>query len=50
MVTINCPWCEQDEPLELSAPDEPEATFTCLDCGTSVHFVDEPVLALELAA
>ena len=50
MVTITCPWCEQDEPLELSAMKEPGATFRCPDCGTSVQFVDEPVRALDPAA
>ena len=50
MVTITCPWCEQDEPFELMSFLEPEVTFSCPDCGTSVQFVAEPAVALELAA
>jgi len=50
MVTITCPWCEADEPLTFAVLEQPEALFTCTDCGTTVAFVDEPEERLELAA
>ena len=50
MVTISCPWCHEDESFALTDLDEPEATFTCPDCGTSVLFVEEPTAPLDLAA
>jgi predicted RNA-binding Zn-ribbon protein involved in translation (DUF1610 family) len=50
MVTIDCPWCHEDELFALNDDDEPEASFTCPDCGTSVVFVKEPTAALDLAA
>jgi len=50
MLTITCPWCEQDEPLELGTFDEADASFVCADCGTSVTFVDETAVVLDIAA
>ncbi len=50
MVDISCPWCEEDQPLELATLQEPEADFVCTDCGTHVRFVDAPSLAYEVAA
>jgi len=50
MVTITCPWCEEEDALELSSIVEPDASFTCADCGTTVQVVDEPAVALDLAA
>ena len=50
MITISCPWCELDEPLEFSLIQAPEATFECPDCGTTVRFVDTPEALLDLAA
>ena len=50
MVTITCPWCEEDELFAWLALAQPEATFTCSECGTSVSFEDEVDPALELAA
>ncbi|MFV2062147.1 MAG: hypothetical protein ACC726_01380 [Chloroflexota bacterium] len=50
MVIIDCPWCQQDEPLDLKTAQEPQASFTCPDCGTSVQFVEEPLIALDPAA
>jgi uncharacterized Zn finger protein len=49
LVTITCPWCEEESPLELARLAEPDASFTCAECGTTVAFVEEPV-GLELAA
>jgi hypothetical protein len=49
MVTITCPWCEEEALLPWPELEEPEASFTCLDCGTTVTFVEEPVV-LDLAA
>ena len=50
MVDVTCPWCEQDVALSLSTMREPQVSFTCLECGTSVDWVDEPVAEFELAA
>lgn len=50
MVTISCPWCDEDESLALAKLQEAEAAFTCADCGTQVTFVEEPTTRLELAA
>jgi hypothetical protein len=50
MVTITCPWCDEDEPIALTLVTEPEAPFTCPDCGTTVDLVEEPASALEPAA
>ncbi len=49
MVTIDCPWCEEVALLPFPQPEDREASFTCLECGTTVDWVDEPV-ALDLAA
>jgi len=50
MVTLTCPWCDEEEVLSFAALDEAEATFTCPDCGTSVRIVDAPAAELDLAA
>ena len=50
MVTIPCPWCDEDELLAAAEAVEPALSFTCDDCGTSISFADEPPVALELAA
>jgi transcription elongation factor Elf1 len=49
MLSTVCPWCEEEARLPLLELQEPEATFICAECGTSVSFVEEPV-ELELAA
>jgi endogenous inhibitor of DNA gyrase (YacG/DUF329 family) len=49
MVTLECPWCEEAAPVPFPLPDEPEASFSCAECGTTVAWADEPV-ALDLAA
>lgn len=51
MVTLPCPWCEEDARLaieELTAEDG--AAFTCPACGTTVALVDEMAPVLDLAA
>lgn len=50
MVTISCPWCDEDQPLTLADFVDLKASFTCRDCGTSVLVPAEPEPALELAA
>lgn len=50
MVKVTCPWCEEDALLAYAEFEEPEAAFTCADCGTTVAFVEEPATAFELAA
>jgi endogenous inhibitor of DNA gyrase (YacG/DUF329 family) len=49
MVSVECPWCEEAAVLPFPLPDEPGASFTCADCGTSIDWAAEPV-ALDLAA
>jgi endogenous inhibitor of DNA gyrase (YacG/DUF329 family) len=51
MVTLPCPWCEEDVRLpldELTAEDG--APFTCPACGTSVAWVEASPPVLDLAA
>ena len=50
MVDITCPWCEQDALMPMAELEDPEASFTCADCGTSVAFVEDPSPTLDLAA
>ncbi len=50
MVTVTCPWCEEDDLIAWADAQEAEASFTCAECGTSIAFVDEPAIALDLAA
>lgn len=50
MVTFSCPWCEEDAALTLSELAEPETSFTCPKCGTTVSIVDDAAVPLELAA
>jgi predicted RNA-binding Zn-ribbon protein involved in translation (DUF1610 family) len=50
MVAMTCPWCEEEALLRLADLEEPDATFTCADCGTLVTFAQEPPSALDLAA
>ena len=50
MVTITCPWCEQQEQVQFDIMDGAETSFTCPECGTSVEFVEEPMIALDPAA
>jgi hypothetical protein len=49
MVQIDCPWCEEASSVPFPLPDEPEASFRCVDCGTTIEWAEEPV-ALDLAA
>jgi uncharacterized Zn finger protein len=50
MVAFACPWCEDESTLLFAVLDEPESTFECTECGTSVAIVDEAATALGLAA
>ena len=49
MVDITCPWCQETGVLPFLELEEPEVSFTCADCGTTVEFSEEPA-AFELAA
>jgi hypothetical protein len=49
MVTIACPWCDEDVVLAVAdLAQEPD--FDCPCCATSVSLVDDVMDALELAA
>ena len=50
MVAISCPWCEEDVLLAMASLEEEQASFTCPDCGTSVAFVEEPTMPMDVAA
>lgn len=50
MISITCPWCEGDAPLEPQQLQEAGGRFTCPTCLTTVELVDEPAEALPLAA
>ena len=49
MVSFDCPWCEETAPVPFPLPEEPDGSFTCRDCGTTIDWAEEPV-ALDLAA
>jgi endogenous inhibitor of DNA gyrase (YacG/DUF329 family) len=49
MLTIDCPWCQEEALLPFPEPKDSGASFTCAECGTTVDLVEEPV-ALDLAA
>ena len=49
MVTVACPWCEDDGLFALAEIDELETGFTCADCGTAVAIVEDPALAVDPA-
>ena len=49
MIEITCSWCAEEALLPFAELGEPEASFTCADCGTTVDCVEEPV-ELDLAA
>jgi hypothetical protein len=50
MLTITCPWSEEDEPSSFAALQGPEASFTCPDCGTIVTFDRDDADEVDLAA
>lgn len=50
MVTMSCPWCEEDVPLAWSESVALESPFTCPDCGTTVAVATELESALDLGA
>jgi transposase-like protein len=50
MVTMTCPWCDEDSALSLTTLLGTEAAFTCASCGTTVLFTEEPAVELDLAA
>ncbi|MEA2621333.1 MAG: hypothetical protein QOH61_243 [Chloroflexota bacterium] len=47
MVVLNCPWCQEDGPVELASL---AAEFHCDSCGTSVLLAEDEESSLELAA
>jgi endogenous inhibitor of DNA gyrase (YacG/DUF329 family) len=49
MLTFDCPWCEEAASLLLPAPEDPETSVTCAECGTTIDWAEEPV-AFDLAA
>jgi hypothetical protein len=51
MVTLPCPWCEEDaRPTLEELMAEDAANFTCPACGTNIVLVDEPAPVLDMAA
>ena len=49
MMTIACPWCDEDAELSLAAFTSTES-LVCVSCGTTVHLTEEPNERLDLAA
>lgn len=49
MVDFECPWCKDAVALPFPLPDDPQASFHCTDCGTTIDWADEPAV-LDLAA
>jgi len=50
MITIDCPWCEDDAPMALEALQAAGGSWTCPACHTTVELVDRAEEALPLAA
>jgi hypothetical protein len=50
MVTITCPWREEDVAFPTVELAVLETAFTCPGCATSVALVEEPADPLALAA
>ena len=50
MITIACPWCQDDGPMDLEVLRAAGGHFTCPACLTSVDLVEEDEDALLLAA
>ena len=50
MIMIACPWCDIEQGAQLVGEDRDDAPFRCLECGTTVLWMDEPEPILELAA
>ncbi|MFN8624091.1 MAG: hypothetical protein U0869_25395 [Chloroflexota bacterium] len=50
MITITCPWCEGDAPLETAQLEDAGGRFSCPTCLTTVELVDETPEAMPIAA
>ena len=50
MVSMACPWCEEDQRIALEILAELETRFDCDACGTAVEIADESAEELDLAA
>jgi hypothetical protein len=50
MIVIDCPWCEDDAPMDLETLQAAGGRWTCPACLTSVELVDPAEEALALAA
>jgi Zn ribbon nucleic-acid-binding protein len=49
MLTIACPWCDEDGELSLTAFGSVEE-LECQTCGTTVRLADDTETRLDLAA
>ena len=47
MVVMNCPWCQEESPVEMAALSQ---EFHCDGCGTSALMADDTDQVLDLAA
>ena len=50
MISIACPWCQDDAPMDLEVLQAAGGHFTCPACQTTVDLVEETDEALPLAA
>jgi uncharacterized Zn finger protein (UPF0148 family) len=50
MVTMACPWCDEDGIVLFASLLETEAAFSCASCGTTVVFLKEDAEDLDMAA
>ena len=50
MVTVDCPWCEDDGPMDLEVLQAAGGQYTCPACLTTVELVEDAAPALPLAA
>jgi len=50
MVTIECPWCQGNGPVDIELLHAAGGHFTCAACLTTVELVEDREAELALAA
>ena len=50
MISITCPWCEGDAPMDLELLQDAGGRYTCPACLTTVELVEVVEEVLPLAA
>ena len=50
MISIACPWCEDDAPIDVKLLQDAGGHYTCPACLTTVALVEDVEEQLPLAA